>query len=159
LQHITEHPLVAPLAAQRHTLRERRAVVERDRQAASIALIELRAAGATPAAVRTATRRLEELEEEIEIVDNDLRALTPELEAAESAAKSELRTTLQGEAVEVLEAFLAALEQMAAASTTYEAFCRQSHKVLGVSVLPMGLLDRWLASRRTEAHKTLAKLR
>jgi hypothetical protein len=65
LQNITDHPAVSPLAEQRRVLRERRVAVSRDLQAASTSLIQLRETGATPAAVRIATRRLEVLEEEI----------------------------------------------------------------------------------------------
>src|SRR5688500_13556572 len=87
LQNIMEHPLVAPLAEQRRALREQRVVVARDLQAASTGLIQLRASAATPVTVRKATQELEALEEALEDVDNDLRALTPELEAAESAVR------------------------------------------------------------------------
>jgi len=160
LQRLEEHPCCAALHEQWRALREQQRTWESARQRATSELSEMNAAGETrPSVLRAARKKLEELEEEGERLQATLLDLAPEMEAAKTAAKLDIRQGLQGDAAAVLQGLLAALEHVAEATGAYQAFCRQSRQLLGGSMLPLGLLDPSLASRIHMTKQTLAKLR
>lgn len=157
---LNDHPQLALLVAQRSALRHRLTEVTSGLKAA---YRELRTAEQTegwtaPAEARAIRRRITEFEDEAGRIEGELRPLNDTFAQAEAGASDEVKRALAMQGQPVAQAFLAALEQLADASTVYTAFARQAQRLIGTPLVYPGIVDPGLPNRITQAKRALERL-
>jgi chromosome segregation ATPase len=135
LAHITEHPAVQPIDAQRHALRVRQQEIAETLKSTITTLRELNEQPSSPAQRRACQEQITRLQEEQEEIEFQIRAMQPDLDEVKSRARAAIRPALQAEAIRLLGALSEAMTTVAEITDQAQDFDRHVHRLLGSSLM------------------------
>jgi hypothetical protein len=154
---ISAHRLVQPVDAQLHALRIHREEVAEALKSAITRLRELHEQPSSPTQRRACQEEVSKLQEELEEIEFQVRALQPTLDAAKSEARAELRPALKQEAAQLLQNVLRQAEQLLAAQQDLLALDAKTRR-LSISLPLGGCVDSCLPGRIKVIRQVLARL-
>jgi flagellar biosynthesis chaperone FliJ len=161
MSRLIEHPALAPLVAQKATLRQQLDTIADQVRALRQQLHDMSGDEGFTVAIsrRTLQDQISEREREGAAIEEQLHHLTTEIARVEAPLREQVSVLRTPASVAVLEQFVSALEALHQASEAYKACGHKNYRLLQSWILPQAWLDPWLPSRVATARKYLEQLR